>query len=306
MVDETWPNGVTIVTVTFNSQPTIPDFIAGVEAQGPTVAKVIVVDNASGDDTVQLLERWAAGTALDVTIIRSTNSGFAGGYAVAGRESSPGNARPTLCLNPDVRLAPGVVDAMLQVLRTVDDAAIVSAPLVGLDGTPDSASIRRLPTLGRASIYGVLGRLTPNRWRYNDQRLGESPSPIGTRIEATTGALMLVHPEFRSLEDPIFDTDYWMYGEDLQLCADARDEGKSIYMVDTLHSVHVKGVSSGWPRSKKSNEAFHNAMYLYYRKNLSRGPLVDGVVWLAVQLRLFSSLVACFLTSVRRGSNAER
>jgi len=280
---------VNVVTVTYNSASTIDEFVAGLEAQAEFVGQLIVVDNGSTDSTLTILERHQSAGRVPIQIIKSANTGFAGGYATAGRSARYDSDRATLCLNPDVRLSEGVLERMLDSMAADPRAGIVTAPLVGLDGLPDSASIRRLPTLGRASIYAVLGRITPAKWRYNAVPHDASADVTPRSIEATTGALMLVAPRFRSLSSPIFDTDYWMYGEDLQLCADAHREGWRVLMVDARPSLHVKGVSSGKPRTYKSNKAFHDAMFLYFRKNFYRGRFATGLVWLAVQLRFWLS-----------------
>jgi GT2 family glycosyltransferase len=169
----------------------------------------------------------------------------------------------------------------------------VTAPLVGPDGSPDSASRRKLPTLGTAAIYATLGRLTPRRWRYNKQ-LAAPPSiavngvPL-ERIEATTGALMLITPTMRARDGSVFDESYWMYGEDLQLCLDCAGRGLDVLIVDHEPSHHQKGASSGWPRSRISDRAFHQAMWIYYRKNISPSRLADPPVWAAIRLKYLVS-----------------
>jgi GT2 family glycosyltransferase len=220
---------------------------------------------------------------------------------IAGRQTIVDQGLPTLCVNPDLELRAGTLRTMLNCIQNGDNIGVVTAPLVGVDGEPDSASIRRLPSLGMASIYAVLGRFTPAKVRYN--RLAptqrdlefEFSGSTGKLIEATTGALMLVHPDLRNPEDGIFDTDYWMYGEDLQLCHDARELGWRVAIVDEPPSLHIKGVSSGWPRSPASNRAFHDAMTLYFNKNLARGNLVDTFVRIGIRARLaFTMLTAAF------------
>jgi GT2 family glycosyltransferase len=102
----------------------------------------------------------------------------------------------------------------------------------------------------------------------------------------------------RDPDGKVFDEDYWMYGEDLQLCLDCQRRGLRVLMLEGAPSTHSKGVSSGWPRSKRSDRAFHHSMWLYYRKNLSRGPL-DGVVAVGIASRYAMSRAAALLSSRR-------
>ena len=276
-----------VVTVTHNSASTVDAYFAGIEACASEIAGVTLVDNASTDDTVARVRAAAARCSVPVELIENENTGFAGGYYAASRSSAP-RGLPVLCLNPDVALAEGALSSMLDVLASFPDAGVVTTPLVERDGTPDTASRRRLPTLGASVLYSVLGRMTPSALRYNRR---EDSAPIlhsagglpVSDLQATTGALMLVPPDFRSLDSGIFDRDYWMYGEDLQLCADAAAAGRRVLIAEVTPSVHVKGVSSGRPRSHRSNRAFHDAMTDYARKNLVRSRVLVVVLRVGIE-----------------------
>ena len=301
---------VHVVTVTHNSSTTLQAYLDGIRASAGLVAGVTVVDNASTDDTVALLRAAVDGYPLPLEVVENANTGFAGGYRAAS-VSAVERGIPVLCLNPDVVLAPGAVEALLDVLNSFPAAAVVTTPLVEVDGSPDTASRRKLPTLSGSVVYSVLGRLTPSALRYNAQE--QAPEAFtsaagrrATALEATTGALMLVDPAFRSLDEGVFDADYWMYGEDLQLCSDARDRGLSVLMAEVDPSVHVKGVSSGRPRSTRSNRAFHDAMYLYARKNLVSHPVLLAGLWAGVWAHFGLSEATATPVRLRRRLRARR
>jgi N-acetylglucosaminyl-diphospho-decaprenol L-rhamnosyltransferase len=303
---------VHVVTVTHNSASTLDAYFAGIAACAAGIAGITVVDNASTDDTVARLRAEVDGFPVPLEVVENANTGFAGGYRAASA-SAVERGIPVLCLNPDVVLAPGAVEALLDVLNSFPEAGVVTTPLVELDGTPDTASRRRLPTLSGSVVYSVLGKLTPKAIRYNAQEqapvTATATSAAGrpvTELEATTGALMLVDPAFRALDEGVFDGDYWMYGEDLQLCADARARGRSVLMAEVAPSVHVKGVSSGRPRSTRSNRAFHDAMYLYARKNLVRHPLLLAGLWAGVWAHFGLSEAKAAPVRVRRRLRAAR
>lgn len=282
---------VSVVMVTYNNARTIEAVLDGLAEQGNEIlSEVVVVDNGSRDGTADIVRGLSNSYAWPLVLVQSANVGFAAGI-LAGTQHFSGASLPTLCLNPDLVLAPGTLNGMLDALNKVENAGIVTAPLVTSDGVADSASVRKLPKLGTAAVYAALGKFTPTSLRYN----GHSAKFVGEHnsaapVEATTGALMLVHPQFRNPSHGIFDTDYWMYGEDLQLCRDAAEEGWVVLMTATAPSLHIKGVSSGWPRSLKSNIAFHRAMYQYYQKNLAKTPLLTVAVYLAVNARLMVSV----------------
>lgn len=302
-----------VVTVLYNSESTLVSFVRGLEAQKAFINQVILVDNASTDGTLAEIRVLAKSSTLDIIVIANANNGFAGGYARGGAEILD-PVLPTLCLNPDVELRQGTLDRMISVLMEGDRVGIVTAPLVTDTGEADTASRRQLPTLGKAAVYAVLGRLTPAALRYNRRQIplatNSTVLPGGitvTPIEATTGALMLVNPGFRPGDLGVFDQDYWMYGEDLQLCRDAQTEGWHVLMAEGEPSIHLKGISSGRPRGRKSNIEFHRAMYTYYVKNLNRTLFGKVGVGAAILTRLGSELtISAILRFARRRADQRK
>lgn len=302
---------VHVVTVMYNNAATVQQFLRGIAASADRIAGLTIVDNSSTDDTVARLRGSVDGLGVPVEVIENDNAGFAGGYAAAG-VSAVSRAEPVLCLNPDVVLGTGAIDAMLDVLNSFPRAAVATVPLVEPDGTPDTASRRRLPTLHASVLYSVLGKLTPKMWRYNRREsdgTGALRTVEGRRVsplQATTGALMMVAPDFRSLDDGLFDVDYWMYGEDLQLCADAHAAGRSVLIAEVPPSVHVKGVSSGRPRSRRSNRAFHDAMLMYAKKNLVRSRVVMAFLAAGVEAHFLLSEARAVPSRIRRRRALDR
>lgn len=284
-----------VLTVTYNSARTITEMIDSLLADGDLVAELIIVDNGSTDGTVQVAEGHLQTVTLKSRVVRSENNGFAGGYETARQQIH--DDYPILCMNPDVALAPGSLSRLLQAAE-LPQTAIATAPLRNRAGEEDSASRRKLPTLGSAALYAAFGRVLPKKLRYNSQVPSTRPDgPVLTdgtptsAIEATTGALMMLAPRFRTAKQTLFDLDYWMYGEDLQLCLDASRAGLQVLMVETQPSLHIKGASSGLPRSRRSDRAFHDALFKYYEKNLQRDKFERIVVRTAIEFRyLYSRL----------------
>lgn len=296
----------TAITVTYNSSATIVPLMDSLASQAHADIELIIVDNGSSDNTLKVIAEFQKNSSLVIKVIESVNKGFAGGYEVA-RRSLVEHGKPLLCVNPDVVLHPDAVARLCETLETNDRVAVATTSLVDTSGVEDSASRRTLPRLGSAAAYAALGRLLPRPLRYNAKskntevlgHLGDG-SPV-VSVEATTGALMMMSPAFRDGTTEIFDTDYWMYGEDLQLCKEVRDANMKVALVEGPPSVHLKGASSGWPRSPLSNRAFHRAMFLYYKKNLRRNAVEQIVVSAGVTCRLVLSLaLANFATSSRK------
>jgi GT2 family glycosyltransferase len=84
----------------------------------------------------------------------------------------------------------------------------------------------------------------------------------------------------------LFDPDFFMYGEDLDLCYRLRLAGWKIFYVPGAGALHVKGASSRQATGPMLYE-FHRAMWLFHRKHYAaRMPApVNGLVWLAIWAR---------------------
>jgi N-acetylglucosaminyl-diphospho-decaprenol L-rhamnosyltransferase len=105
---------VTAIVVTWDSAEVIEGCLAALDAQQGVDLEVIVVDNASVDGTVGLVERAMAATRHPVRLRRgSENRGFCGAVNDGLALSS---APAVLLVNPDARLAPDAVARMVAVL----------------------------------------------------------------------------------------------------------------------------------------------------------------------------------------------
>ncbi|GAB2849535.1 glycosyltransferase [Lentzea nigeriaca] len=133
---------VAVVIVTYQSE----QVIAGCLTSLPDDVKVLVVDNASADDTVNV----AAATRPDAQIIRNpVNAGFAAGVNL-GIKAVEGH--DVLVLNADARVHPGAIEA----LRAVEGKPIVVPKIVGVDGLTHF-SLRREPKLRTAVSEALIG-----------------------------------------------------------------------------------------------------------------------------------------------------
>jgi N-acetylglucosaminyl-diphospho-decaprenol L-rhamnosyltransferase len=66
-----------------------------------------------------------------------------------------------------------------------------------------------------------------------------------------------------------FDEAFWLYGEELDLCARLRDAGWKVLATPELEVMHEGGVSTG--RSRRTHLMHSQSIYLYYRKHRATG-----------------------------------
>jgi GT2 family glycosyltransferase len=229
-------NDVTVVTVTYNSARVLPGFLAALPAALADVerSEIVVADNASHDDSVDLAER----SGLGVHVVQTgRNAGYAGAFNAAVAAAAP--TRSFLLVNPDVRLGPGAVAALMRAL-TLPDTGIAVPRLEDEDGSL-LPSQRREPTVLRALGEAVLGGTTAGRWPL----LGElivKPSAYDhpAAVAWASGAAMLISSEcLRTVG--AWDESFFLYSEETEFALRARDHGWLCRYTPDARATHLGG-----------------------------------------------------------------
>lgn len=200
--------------------------------------EVLVVDNASSDQTLRMLYDQFPWVRV---IANRGNAGFA-------RANNQGFAAATgdlvFILNPDTVLKPGALQRLVALLKQHPEVGMVGPKLIYGNGELQMSSARLLPTLRSAVISDALSLYTlplVGRWLiryvspYDYERTQE--------IEAISGAAMLVRRTVLHVVGGFHEA-YKHGGEDLELCLRFREHGQKIYYVHDALIVHYAGQSS--------------------------------------------------------------
>jgi len=196
--------------------------------------RAIVVDNASTDQTCEILNRLLPGRSGVRLIENSVNAGFAGGVNQGIRST---DAEFLLLLNPDVNLLTAV-DTLVDAARQYGLAA---GKLVDADGGAQAGfTIRRFPTPA-ALVFETFGinRLWPSnpvnrRYRYLDRDLQQAGA-----VEQPAGAFLMMR---RDVWDRLagLDERFWpIWFEDVDFCRRAAEAGYSIEYVPSVFASHA-------------------------------------------------------------------
>ena len=229
------------------------------EASRGIAVEVIVVDNASGDGSVEYLrERFP-----DVTIIASEeNLGFARANNLAIRNS---HGQYVLLLNPDTIVAEETFSNFISFMDSTPDAGGCGAYMLHTDGSFAPESRRGLPTpfVAFCKMSGLASLFPKSRTlgRYYMRYLNENEV---NRIEIMSGAFMFLRRDALD-KAGLLDEDFFMYGEDIDLSYRILKAGYNNYFLPS-RILHYKGESTV-KSSYRYVHTFYRAMELFFNKH---------------------------------------
>ncbi len=227
--------GTGAIIVTCNSEGDIGPCL---DAVLPRVARVVVVDNASSDGTLEEVRRRGGVTLL----ANAENRGFAGAVHQAAEVL---DTPFLLLLNPDAVLLSGIEE--LEAACREAGVAAAAGKLVGSDGNPQVGfSVRRFPT-PVALAFEVLGvnrlwKRNPVNRRY---RCLDMDPEEAADVEQPAGAFLLVRRDvFGELGG--LDAGFWpVWFEDVDFFRRATKAGYRVRYIPGVAARHTGGTSVG-------------------------------------------------------------
>ncbi|HKJ35413.1 MAG TPA: glycosyltransferase family 2 protein [Solirubrobacterales bacterium] len=255
-------------------------------------SRIIVVDNASGDGTPEMV----ASTYPDVELLaQDSNIGFG---AATNIGIAVGDNPYVLALNPDAAIEADTVGVLVDLMESNSRIGCAGPALYQEDGTFDHAARRSFPT-----PLSALGHFTGVGRALGGGRLADYRAPEVDRgeVDAVNGAFMLLRRA--ALEEVgVFDEGYWMYMEDLDLNYRLAREGWLTWYEPSVRAIHSKGGTTGGRRDARLQIAFHRGMGRFYRKHYAPGSseLANLAIYAGIGLKLGVSLTRGALSGRRR------
>lgn len=254
-----------IVVVTYNSRVEIGpclDSVVGHTAPYPT--RVVVVDNRSSDATISVVrERWPSVQVIDA----GANVGFA---RANNRGVAATASEFVLLLNPDTIVPPGAIQALVRGLAIRPDAAIAGPRLLDERSFPELSfgpPISPWGELRQKALLALYRRRLRRVVRYIDRRTREG----GERAWVSGACLLIRRADWEAVGG--LDERYFMYTEDVDLCAAVRARGRRVVFVPQAEVRHLGGRSAG--RNPETDRLRRQSQLAYYQKHLPHwvGPL---------------------------------
>ena len=276
---------LSVVIVSFNARDYLRRCLGSLYEHTAGIGyEVIVVDNASWDDSVQMVESEFPQASL---IRCSANQGFA---AACNRGIAQAKGEFILLLNPDTEIADNAFAPMVAYCRQQPQVGILGPKLLNSDGSLQ-LSCRRFPShlTGLFNRQSILTRLLP-RNRFSSRYLMSDWNHNSiAEVDWLSGACTLLRRQMLADIGPL-DEGFFMYIEDVDICYRAHQGGyRVVYFPQAVVTHHIGRSSDTLPN--RSILQWHRSMWRYYRKHMRSNPLLDGLTLAGIGARCGYQLV---------------
>jgi len=230
---------VSVVIVSYNTADLLPACLESIGRSAGVSMEVFVVDNASQDGSVSKIENRFPNVVL---IPNDSNRGFGPANNQAIKKSA---GRYILLLNPDTTVRADSIQKMVTYMNSHPDVGLAGPAVVNPDGSRQDSVSMRYP--GQRHTRGELDSLPG-------------------KIACVLGACQIVRSRLLH-EIGGFDEDFFLYGEDQDLCLRIRKKGFAIGQAVDAVILHHGGQSE---RSSSTEDVLRKkkrAEYLFYRKH---------------------------------------
>lgn len=245
---------VTAIVISYNSEERIAEAVTShQQALAHLRGEVIVVDNASQDNSVEVARRALTNGRV---IANEENVGYG---KAANQAISEARGRACLILNDDARLDSTAVDRLLEVLFSDSSIAMVGPRILDEEGNPMPSA--RLTFPGPAEELDRLRSIFGGVDRKAEYPAAEKPVDVAWLVAACVLARTDI---LRSAGG--FNPAFFLYVEDIDLARRLRDQGHRIVTVPDAICVHTGSVSTGTAFGRrKSIDRRTAARDIYYR-----------------------------------------
>jgi GT2 family glycosyltransferase len=261
-----------IVIVSYNTCQILDECIASIENETTVKHEVIIVDNASTDNTCRMLrDKYPYVTLIEndhnVGFARANNQGF-----------SIASGKYFFMLNPDTVILDGAIDKLVDFMEHNDNVGICGPRNIGRDGQLQYNCDHFPSVWNTLWVYGNLINRYPRVRMFRKSRMQYWDYGEMRDVERIAGcSLMIKSNVYKKLSG--LDNKFFMYFEETDLCYRARRSGYRIVYLPSASILHYGGESSftqtEQPVLDKTISSYYlRSQYYFYRKNYGFLPML--------------------------------
>lgn len=279
---------LSIIIVNFNAGIFLYECLKSLdESKGDLNLDIWVVDNASSDGSLEHVKK----SFPKINFVENKeNIGYGAASNIALKQVKN---EFILLLNPDCYVTNQTLEEMLKFMQENEDVGAATCKVEKLDGSIDLASHRGFPTPWASFLYYIFK---------NDKlyHLTNKDMNILHEVDAIAGAFFITR---KSVLDKVglFDEDYFLYAEDIDLCFRIKKAGFKVMYVPNVKVLHHKGISSGIKQHSqelsitqlesrtRALNSFYETMKIFYQKHMaSEYPFfINWLVYLGINIKWF-------------------
>lgn len=270
---------VSILIVCYKSRDLILPCLQGVEQFTTGCSYEVLLVDCSNDGATDLVRTEFPKTRI---VENTENLGFGRGNNFLAEHAT---GSYLLLLNPDVIVTDDSIGELYRTAIARPDAGAVGGRTRLPDGTRDPSCTQVIPTLFRMTMAAVGGA------RFLNGALAEDATEPA-EVEILSGAFMLVRRD-AWLQVKGFDTSFFMYSEEVDLCVRIRQQGFSVLMTPCAEIIHLVG--SGNSQNPRRILLLTTARMHFFRKFWNPWQVVLGgmLIWIHAAIRVAISTI-CF------------
>jgi GT2 family glycosyltransferase len=276
---------LSVIILNHNTKLLLTDCLNSLKkVSGEVDLETIVVDNGSTDGSPEKVKK-------EFPLVKLIESGENLGFA-KGNNLSRNVCRGEyiLFLNSDSLLKKGVLKKTVEYMRRNSDVGALTCKLVLPSGKLDKDARRSFPTpwISFSHLVLPLDKIFPKSRFFAGYWYGYISEDQVHEVDVIQGAFFLTR---KMILDKVgwFDEDYFLDGEDIDLCWKIKDTGMKIVYYPEVSIIHLKGASKGKTAEFKKNVrlgqrikfrlAGVDSMELFYKKHFwKRYPLLVNVI----------------------------
>jgi len=240
--------------------------------------EIIVVDNGSTDGSADRIEKKYG---KKITLIRTKNKGISAGNNLGIKKSS---GDYLIYVGTDAFPRQDALKKLIKYMDESSDVGIVTPKLVLRDGTTDLHAHRGFPTPWNSMAHFLsLNKMFPKSKLFNQYYMEYEDLNTAHEIDLCISHFMVMKKEVINKIGK-WDENFWVYGEDVDICYRTKEAGYKIMYLGNVEVLHYKGAGVGRKETadlsnasrdskesmKKLARSTSSVMRMFYKKHLSK------------------------------------